>query len=115
MTLLPTITDVSKVGFPSHFAPPCLELPNGRYLSQTPAILDYLALKLGLDGSGSVVAGVEEEDVEEKVLLRAQVNQLVLIALDLNNEVGRLSAVGHPATGDTQMFTWCVLYLCVDS
>jgi len=91
--LLPTITDVSKVGFPPHFAPPCLELPNGKCVSQTPAILDYLALKLGLDGSGSVTAGAEEDVEEEKVLLRAQVNQLVLIALDLNNET---HDVHHP-------------------
>jgi glutathione S-transferase len=79
------------VGSPPHFAPPCLELPSGKYLSQTSAILDYLAAKLGLDGSAGVVGEEEEEEEEEeedKMLVRSHVNQLVLTALDLNNEVG---------------------------
>jgi glutathione S-transferase len=60
-TLIPTITDPKKVGSPSHFAPPCLELPNGKFISQTAAILGYLAPKLGLDGTNEV----EDEDDKE--------------------------------------------------
>ena len=76
--LLPTITDASKCGHPPHFAPPTLKLPSGRFLSQTPAILNYLAPKLGLAGKK------EGEEAEEE---RSSINQLVLTALDLTNEV----------------------------
>ena len=76
--MLPAITDPKKSGYPPHFAPPALKLPSGRILSQTSAILNYLAPKLGL-------AGKKEGEDEEEV--RSTVNQLVLTALDLNNEV----------------------------
>ena len=76
--LLPSITDASKSGFPPHFAPPALKLPSGRFLSQTPAILNHIAPKLGLAGK------VADGDVEE---IRSTVNQLVLTVLDLSNEV----------------------------
>ncbi|PWN42513.1 hypothetical protein IE81DRAFT_347440 [Ceraceosorus guamensis] len=59
-----------------HFAPPVLEMEeNGKSfsLSQTPAILAYLAPRLGLAGDGS------EED-------RAAVNAITLTILDLSNE-----------------------------
>jgi len=85
-TLLPTVKN-PKVGAP-HFAPPCLELPCGRYISQTAAILSYLAPKLGLDGT-SDIQGSEDD----KAIVRAQVLQLVMTALDLNNEV---HDVHHP-------------------
>jgi glutathione S-transferase len=78
--ILPAIMN-PKVGAP-HFAPPCLELPCGKYISQTPAILGYLAFKFGLDGTGDV--GSEDD----KAIARAQVLQLALTALDLNDEVG---------------------------
>ncbi|KAI0701060.1 glutathione S-transferase-like protein [Cytidiella melzeri] len=74
--LIATIQDPTKVGGCPHFAPPCLKLPSGTILSQTPAILNHIAPKLGLAGK------VEGEDPEE---LRSRVNQLVLTALDLNN------------------------------
>ncbi|KAK0545605.1 hypothetical protein OC861_001698 [Tilletia horrida] len=56
------------------------------YISQTPAILAYLAPKLGLDGT-------EGEDLDEELIQirRAQVNQLTLTALDLNNEAHDVS------------------------
>lgn len=85
-SLMPTIGDATKTGGIPHFAVPALELPNGKFLSQTPAILNYLAPKLGLDGSKGL-KGEEKEDVEERELVRSWVNQLVLTALDLNNEV----------------------------
>jgi glutathione S-transferase len=47
-------------------------------LSQTPAILNHIAPKLGLAGKK------EGSDAEE---LQSLVNQLVLTALDLSNEV----------------------------
>lgn len=76
--LLSVITDAKKVGGTPHFAPPALKLPSGTFLSQTPAILNHIAPKLGLAGKK------EGADPEE---LRSLVNQLVLTALDLNNEV----------------------------
>lgn len=96
----------SKVGHPPHFAPPVLEIQleaarstKSRktetsedvkssapfFLSQTPAILAYLAPHLGLDG---VKKGAEEEeDTEVDQIRRAQVNQITLTILDLNSEV----------------------------
>ena len=76
--LLPTLTDAAKIGYPPHFAPPALKLPSGHVLSQTPAILNHIAPKLGLAGE---VKGLDAEET------RSLVNQLVLTALDLNNEV----------------------------
>lgn len=76
-TLLSSITDPAKSGFPPHFAPPALRLPSGRIISQTPAILNHLAPKFGL-------AGKKEDEDEDEV--RSTVNQLVLTALDLSNE-----------------------------
>ena len=78
--LLSTITDPKKAGCPPHFAPPALKLPSGRFLSQTPAILNHIAPKFGLAGQK------EGEDPEE---LRSHVNQLVLTALDLGHEVNQ--------------------------
>ncbi|EKM57623.1 uncharacterized protein PHACADRAFT_251344 [Phanerochaete carnosa HHB-10118-sp] len=72
-----TIIDPKNSGFPPHFAPPALKLPSGRIISQTPAILNHVAPKFGLAGEK------EGEDEEEA---RSTVNQLVLTALDLNNE-----------------------------
>ncbi|KAF9813265.1 hypothetical protein IEO21_05700 [Rhodonia placenta] len=80
--LLPTITNASKVGHPPHFAPPALELPSGRMLSQTAVILNHIAPKLGL--AGALGSTVEE---------RSTVSQLVCTALDVNNEA---HDVHHP-------------------
>ena len=76
--LIPTITNASKCGHPPSFAPPALKLPSGRFISQTPAILNHIAPKLGLAGTK------EGEEAEEE---RSSINQLVLTALDLCNEV----------------------------
>ncbi|EIN08597.1 hypothetical protein PUNSTDRAFT_52941 [Punctularia strigosozonata HHB-11173 SS5] len=109
---VPTLTSFTSstgpVGAPPHFAVPILEIPapssassssssksrkitregsakegkgSSAFLSQTPAILAYLGPKLGLVGD------VEGEEEEVRELRRAHVNQLVLTALDLNNEV----------------------------
>ncbi|KAH9836270.1 glutathione S-transferase C-terminal-like protein [Rhodofomes roseus] len=94
--LLPTITDPAKVGYPPHLAPPVLELPSGRFLSQTPAILSYLAPKFklaGEKGSRVVEAGLSEEEREEAEEERATVSQLTLTALDICNEA---HDVHHP-------------------
>ena len=85
--LLPTLTDASKSGYPPHFAPPALKLPSGRFLSQTAAILNHIAPKFGLAGKK------EGEDLEE---LRSVVNQLVLTALDLSDEVSLRSSIRTP-------------------
>lgn len=79
--LLSNITEVSKYGTPPHFAPPCLELPNGKFISQTPAILGYLIPKLDLDGTQGLT------DEEDKAIARAHVMQLICSVLDLNDEV----------------------------
>jgi glutathione S-transferase len=77
--MMSAITDQKNSGHPPHFAPPALKLPSGRVISQTPAILNHIAPKFGLAGK------TEGEDEEE---IRSTVNQLVLVALDLNNEAG---------------------------
>ncbi|KAL4246459.1 Glutathione S-transferase superfamily protein [Abortiporus biennis] len=83
-TLVPTLHDASKIGFPPHFAPPALKLPSGKVISQTPAILNHIAPILGLAGA----KGKEE---------RSSVNQLVLTALDLCNET---HDVHHPIASE---------------
>ena len=95
--LLSTITDPKNCGHPSHFAPPALKLPGGKFISQTPNILNYIAPKVGLAGdkwaklaeqvkNGEKV-DLGSEEYEEAEVERAVVNQLVLTALDLSNEV----------------------------
>ncbi|KAF8920551.1 glutathione S-transferase-like protein [Mucidula mucida] len=82
--LLPTITNAKNTGgAPPAFAPPALELPSGRVICQTPSILNYLAPTLGLAGWDKE----EKLDDDEKEEIRACVNQVVLTALDLNNEI----------------------------
>lgn len=98
-TLLWTITDPAKVGHPPHFAPPALELPSGRFLSQTPAILNYLAPRLklaGEQGSRFLEHGLSDEEREQAEEERAVVSQLTLTALDLCNES---HDVHHPIAG----------------
>jgi len=76
-----TMRNASKSGHPPAFAPPMLQVQvEGKTftIAQTPAILNYLAPKLGLDGT----KGLEGEEAE---IRRAQVNQVVLTALDVNN------------------------------
>lgn len=69
---------------PPHFAPPVLELPSGRLISQTSAILNHLAPHFGLAGEkGSLLRGNVDDDVrEEAEEERSSVNQLVLTGLD---------------------------------
>ncbi|OCH89353.1 glutathione S-transferase C-terminal-like protein [Obba rivulosa] len=100
-------------GHPPHFAPPILALPSGKLLSQTPAILNLLAPRLGLAGArGSLLAPpaqrlggawaefgeerervLKEDETEDAEQERATVNQLVLTALDLCSEA---HDVHHP-------------------
>lgn len=70
-----------------HFAPPLLEVIEEKaFISQTPAILAYLAPDLGLDGKPSRIS---------KSILKAQIDQITLTILDLNNEV---HDVHHPVS-----------------
>ncbi|KAJ3488827.1 hypothetical protein NLI96_g2547 [Meripilus lineatus] len=87
-TLIPTLTTPSKSSHPPHFAPPALKLPSGRFISQTGAILNHVAPKLGLAGEkGNKVGkttGAEWEEAEEE---RSAINQLVLTCMDLTLEI----------------------------
>ena len=78
------IADPETVGIPPNLWPPALELPNGKWLSQTAAIVDYLSPNLGLAGYAKGDANLDEE---EKTFLRAKNLQLVLTTLDLTVEV----------------------------
>lgn len=85
---------VMKKASPPHFAPPLLEVQDdddksSSFISQTPAILAFLAPILHLDG----ISKEEELSTSAASLRRAQVNQLTLTVLDLNNEV---HDVHHP-------------------
>lgn len=109
-TLLNTIGSPTKSSHPPAFAPPAIELPSGRFISQTPNILNHLAPYLGLAGpKGNRLADKEtppsDEEREEAEEERSVVNALVLTALDLNNEV-RFSA--HSC------LTECVCGSCLD-
>lgn len=73
------LNEVAVTSHPPHLSPPILEV-NGAFISQTPSILNYLAPILGLDGTVGLT------DPEQIALRRAHVNQLVLTALDLNDE-----------------------------
>jgi len=86
-SLVSYLSNPSKSGHPPHNAPPILQLPSGKFLSQTSNILNYLAPKLGLAGDANA------DDVEGAELARAHVNQLVLTVLDLNSEAHE---VHHP-------------------
>ena len=77
------IADPETVGIPPNLWPPVLELPNGKWLGQTAAIVDYLSTKLGLAGYANDDANLDEE---EKAFLRAKNLQLVLTTLDLATE-----------------------------
>lgn len=80
-----SIEKVCNSGNPSHFAVPVLQIDDA-FLSQTPAILSYLAPRLGLDGTGDS-KGVDAD------LRRAQTIQVLLTVLDLSNE---MHDVHHP-------------------
>ncbi|KAI0716901.1 glutathione S-transferase C-terminal-like protein [Earliella scabrosa] len=122
-TLLATLADASKVGPPPHFAPPALQLPSGRVLSQTAAILHHIAPRCGLagprgnllnsltpDGRAALRALIQHdgdrdrdgggeggeggpEAVERAEEERSAVSQLTLTALDWSDEAHN---VHHP-------------------
>jgi glutathione S-transferase len=88
----------SADGNPPVFAPPALRMTRGGgdetagkkkkslVISQTPNILLFLGPRLGLvPGSGG--GGGEDEDEDEAEAQRFHVQQLMLTALDFNNEM----------------------------
>ena len=83
-TLMTRIIDPETVGIPQNLWPPALELPNGKWLSQTGLIINYLSPKLGLAGYAKDDANLDED---EKTFLNAKNTQLALTALDLLVEV----------------------------
>ncbi|KAI0821935.1 glutathione S-transferase C-terminal-like protein [Trametes gibbosa] len=103
--LMNTLTSKSKVGTPPHFAPPALQLPSGRVLSQTANILNHIAPRCGLAGElGSrlnthgadareALRALDEDALEKAEEERAIVNQLTMTALDLQDETHN---VHHP-------------------
>lgn len=74
-------------GIPQNLWPPALELPNGKWLSQSGVIISYLSPKLGLAGYAKDDKDLDEE---EKAFLNAKNAQLVFTTLDLAVEVCRL-------------------------
>lgn len=78
------IIDPEVVGIPPNLWPPALELPNGKWLSQTGVIVDYLSSKLGLAGYPKDDKDIDED---EKVYLKAKHAQLFLTNMDLAVEV----------------------------
>lgn len=91
-TLMTRITDTEVVGIPPNLWPPALELPNGKWISQTGVIVAYLAAKLGLAGYPKDDKDLDEE---EKDYLKAKNAQLFLTNLDLAVEV---HSVHHPVS-----------------
>lgn len=82
--LMPRITNPETAGIPPNLWPPALELPNGKFISQTGVIIDYLSPKLGLAGYAKDDSNLDEED---KTFLQAKNAQLVCTTLDLMVEV----------------------------
>lgn len=78
------ISDPESVGIPPNLWPPALELPNGKWLSQTGVIVDYLSPKLGLAGYAKDDADLDDE---EKDFRRAKNAQLLFTVLDMSVEV----------------------------
>lgn len=80
------LTGKGPASSPAHFAPPILEVKTDKanapssYISQTPAILSFLAPRLGLLGDAGKLTGLEKE------VATAQIMQVCLTALDLCNE-----------------------------
>jgi len=79
-TLMTRISNPEIVGIPPNLWPPSLELPNGRWLSQTGVIINYLSPKLGLAGYAKEDSDLDEE---EKVFLNAKNTQLALTVIDM--------------------------------
>jgi len=91
-TLMRRISDPESVGIPPNLWPPALELPNGKWLSQTGVIVDYLSPKLGLAGYAKDDADLDDE---EKDFRRAKNAQLLFTVLDMSVEVHN---VHHPVS-----------------
>jgi len=89
-TLMTRIVDPELVGIPPNLWPPALELPNGKWLSQTGVIVSYLSPKLGLAGYAKDDPDLDED---EKDFLNAKNTQLFLTVLDMMVEVHN---VHHP-------------------
>lgn len=90
-TLMSRIVDPEVVGTPPNLWPPALELPDGKWLSQTGVIVDYLSSKLGLAGYPKDT----DLDEEEKAFLKAKHAQLLFTALDVAVEAHN---VHHPVS-----------------
>ncbi|KAI0754309.1 glutathione S-transferase C-terminal-like protein [Daedaleopsis nitida] len=107
---LSALSEPAKIGTPPHFAPPALQLPSGRVLSQTAAILHHIAPRCGLAGShgnklnvltsegrAALCALASEADgeleLERAEEERSAVSQLTLTALDWSDEAHN---VHHP-------------------
>ncbi|KAI0763495.1 glutathione S-transferase C-terminal-like protein [Trametes elegans] len=103
--LIAVLSAPEKIGVPPHFAPPALQLPSGRVLSQTANILNHIAPRCGLAGTlgnklnthsadgRETVRALDEDEIEKAEEERSVVNQLVQTALDLQNEA---HDVHHP-------------------
>jgi len=78
------IVDPEIVGIPPNLWPPALELPNGKWLSQTGVIINYMSPKLGLAGYAKDDPNLDED---EKSFLNAKSTQLFLTVLDMTVEV----------------------------
>jgi glutathione S-transferase len=74
------IANAEKTGIPPNLWPPALELPDGRWLSQTGAIIDYLSPKFSLAGYAKDNVDLDED---QKAFSRAKNLQLFLTNLDL--------------------------------
>lgn len=78
------IAKPKTAGIPPNLWPPALELPNGKWLSQTGVIVDYLSPKLGLAGYAKDDASLDDD---EKAFLKAKNAQLFFTILDMAVEV----------------------------
>lgn len=85
------IADPNIVGIPPNLWPPALELPKGKWLSQTGVIVSYLSQKLGLAGYAKDDANLDED---EKAFLNAKNSQLFFTVLDMVVEVNAVCSRG---------------------
>lgn len=85
------IADPDVVGIPPNLWPPALELPDGKWLSQTGVIASYLSPKLGLAGYAKDDVNLDED---EKALLSARSSQLFFTVLDMMVEVSMVYSRG---------------------
>lgn len=81
------IANPDTVGIPQNLWPPALELPNGKWLSQTGVIVNYLSPKLGLAGYAKDNVNLDED---EKAFLSAKSLQLFFTVMDMMVEVSVL-------------------------